>query len=307
MVSQRKNNKPKLIVVLGPTASGKTSLAVLIAKKFNGEIVSADSRQIYKGLDIGTGKATKKEMRGIKHHLLDIENPKKIYDVARYKDLADKAIESILQKGKLPILCGGTGLYIDAVAKNIAYPNVPQNWKLRESLETKSADELFSELKKLDAKRAKTIDKKNKRRLIRAIEIVRLTGKKIDTLKENPKYDVLLLGVKKEPLELEALIFKRLIKRIKQGMIAEAKHLHKKGLSYKRMTELGLEYRYLAMLLEGKIKKNEMINKLNTKIRQYAKRQMTWFKRDKDIHWVASEKEAEKLISEFIGKNTLLA
>ncbi|MEK7452737.1 MAG: tRNA (adenosine(37)-N6)-dimethylallyltransferase MiaA [Patescibacteria group bacterium] len=302
MVTQRKNNKLKFLVILGPTASGKTSLSIKLAKKFNGEIISADSRQVYKGLDIGTGKVTKKEMRGIKHHLLDVASPKSIFDVVKYKFLADKAVENIIKGKKLPILCGGTGLYIDAVAKNIVYSNIPKDLDLRKKLEEKSTNELFLELKKIDKKRAKTIDKNNKRRLIRAIEIVTVTGKSIEKIQSKPKYDLLFLGIKKEQNELHKNIFERVKKRMRQGMIEESKKLHKKRLSYNRMMTLGLEYKYLALFLQKKITKDELINKINIKTRQYAKRQMTWFKRNEDIHWISSQKEAEIILKDFLNK-----
>lgn len=304
--------KPKLIVILGPTSSGKTSLSIELALKLRSgqvqkklgikgaEIVSADSRQVYTGLDIGTGKVTKKEMKNIPHHLLDVASPKTMFDVAKYKKLADCAIKKIEDKGKIPILCGGTGLYIDAVTKDIVYPDIPQDWKLREKLEKKTVEALFSELKKLDPKRAKTIDKHNKRRLVRAIEIIKLTGKEVGKLKENPKYEVLFLGIKRDKDELKTLIVDRLKARVKQGMIKEAEKLHKQGLSYKKMDSLGLEYRYLALFLQGKISKEEMIKELDIKIRQYAKRQMTWFGKNKDINLVKSITEAEKLTKKFL-------
>jgi len=300
MGTQRKNNKPKIIVILGPTASGKSDLAVKLAKKFNGEVVSADSRQVYRGLDIGTGKITKKEMSGIPHHLLDVASPESIFDVARYKKLADKAVEKIIKKDKLPIICGGTGLYIDAITKNIDYPDIPQDWNLRKKLEKRSCESLFKELKKLDPKRAKNIDPKNKRRLIRALEIIKLSKKTVGKLKENPKYEVLYLGVKKDSEKLKKLIEIRLNKRMKQGMVKEAIKLNKKGLSFKKMNSLGLEYRYLALYLQKKIEKTEMLKELAVKINQYAKRQMTWFKRNKDINWINSQKETEKIIKKFL-------
>ena len=294
--------KPKLLVILGPTASGKTSLSIELAKKFNGEVISADSRQVYKGLDIGTGKVTKREMKGITHYLLDVAEPKKMFDVAKFKKLSDEALEKIYEKNKLPIVCGGTGLYIDAIVKDIDFPDIPQDWKLREKLEKKTAEELFEELKKLDSKRAETIDPRNRRRLQRAIEIIKISGKEVGRLEEKEKYNVLYLGIKREGKELEDLILKRLKTRIKQGMLKEAEREHKKGLSYKRMEALGLEYRYMALFLQGKISKEEMIEQLNIKIRQYAKRQMTWFKRNKNIHWVKSLSEAEKLTEKFLKK-----
>jgi tRNA dimethylallyltransferase len=293
--------KPKLIIILGPTASGKTSLSIELAKKFKGEVISADSRQVYKGLDIGTGKVTKKEMRGVPHHLLDVSSPKKIFDVAKFKKLSDEALKNIYKKNKVPIVCGGTGLYIDAIVKDINFPDIPQDWKLREKLEKETAENLFLKLKKLDPKRAKTIDSKNKRRLVRALEIINQTKKEVGKLKEEEKYDILYLGIKREGKELSDLILKRLKARLKQGMIKEAEREHKKGLSYKRMEALGLEYRYLALFLQKKLTKEEMIEQLNIKIRQYAKRQMTWFKRNKDIYWIKLVPEAEKLTKKFLN------
>ena len=169
--------KTKLLIILGPTASGKSDLAVQLAKKYNGEIISADSRQVYKGLNIGTGKITKKEMSGIKHHLLDVTDPKKVFTVSQFKTLVEIAIADISSRGKLPIICGGTGFYIQAVVDNIILPEVPPNKKLREKLNKKTTTELFEILKKLDNERAKNIDAKNPRRLIRAIEIAEKLGK----------------------------------------------------------------------------------------------------------------------------------
>ncbi len=287
--------KPKIIVVLGPTASGKSALAVRLAKELNGEIISADSRQVYKGLDIGTGKITKKEMLGIPHHLLDVADPKKVFTVQNFKDLAEEAIDKIISKGKLPIVCGGTGFYIQAIVENFIYPEVPPNQKLRKQLSKKTTSELFMMLAKKDVRRAANIDGKNKVRLIRALEIVEALGR-IPTLDIGcPKYDVLQIGIKTDEKTLKEKIYKRLIFRLKQGMLKEAEKLHTKGLSWKRMEELGLEYRYLARFLQKHYKnpldyargKQEMIEQLNKEIWHYAKRQMTWFKRDKNIHWIS--------------------
>lgn len=276
--------RPKIIAVVGPTASGKSDLAVEIAKKHNGEVVSADSRQVYVGLNIGTGKITKKEMAGVPHHLLDVANPKNRFTVSTYKELADKAIADILSRGKLPIICGGTGFYIESVVKNVLLPDVPVNIKLREKLSKKTAPQLFEMLKKLDTDRALAIGQHNKVRLIRAIEIVQTLGK-VPPLKTEPKYEVLSIGIKTEKNILKEKINARLISRIKQGMIGEAKKLHVVGLSWKRMKELGLEYRALAQHLSEEITKQEMIDQLSREIYQYARRQIQWFKRDQNIHW----------------------
>ncbi|MEK7124212.1 MAG: tRNA (adenosine(37)-N6)-dimethylallyltransferase MiaA [Patescibacteria group bacterium] len=322
----------KLIVILGPTASGKSDLAVKLAKKFGGEIISADSRQVYKGLDIGSGKITKRQMRGIPHHLLDVASPKRKFTVAHFQKMALQKIKEIQRRGRVPFLVGGTGFYIQSVIDNIAIPEVKPNWALRKKLEKMSVAELFLMLKKLDPARAKTIDPKNPRRLIRAIEIIEETGKPIPkTFQYYMEYwNVLQIGIKKSPGELKKAIQKRLYKRLK-GMILEVKNLHRQGLSWKRLEELGLEYRYTAQYLQGKFNNPKISNKIHpVKYRKavispkaklfdrvkiesehFAKRQMTWFKRhpapeqvrygaSKRIHWIENPKEAEKLIKTFL-------
>ena len=272
----------KVLVILGPTASGKSDLAVRLAKKFKGEIISADSRQIYRGLDIGTGKITKGEMRGVPHHLLDVADPKKQFTVAQYKKLAEEELFFIESRKKLPIIVGGTGFYIDTLAGEVTLPDVPPNKKLRERLEKRSNAVLFKMLRARDSRRAKTIDPDNKVKLIRALEIIESLGK-VPKLKPERNNNFIYIGIK--PDDLEKRIEKRLEKRM-NGMIDEAKKLIKlKAVSYRRMNELGLEYRYIALYLQGKLNKLEMFDKLNKEIRQYAKRQMTWFKRNKQIKW----------------------
>ncbi len=296
------SEKPGVLVILGPTASGKSALAVALARKYNGEIISADSRQVYRGMDIGTGKITKKEMRDVPHHLLDIVSPKTQFDVTRYQKLAHRAIADILSRGKLPIVCGGTGLYIKAIVENPTYPETKPDWKLRKKLEQKSPAALFAMLEKLDPKRARTIDRHNPRRLIRAIEIAKNPATSTwesDSQVRNPLYNALMIGIKKSPQELKNAIAKRLRERMKQGMVAEVIRLHEKGVSWKRMADIGLEYRYLALHLRGKLTKKEMAETLDTKIRQYARRQMTWFRKTPNVHWVTALKQAEKLAQNF--------
>ena len=274
-------------MILGPTASGKSALAVKMAKKINGEIISADSRQVYKGLDIGSGKITKKEMSGIPHYCLDIVSPKKIFTVADFKKCAEKAIEKIFTKNKIPIIVGGTGLYIQAIVDNIILSEVKPNWKLRKELEKKTTEEMFKMLKKLDPERAKNIDAKNPRRLIRAIEIAKKLGK---TPKLKPMsrrdLDIRQIGIKLPDEILKKNIEKRIKKMLKGGLVAETKKLRKSGLSWKRIYELGFEYKYPALFLRRKISKDEMLAKMLVENRQYSKRQMTWFKRDKRIKWI---------------------
>lgn len=293
--------KPKLLVILGPTASGKTSLAVKLAKKFEGEVVSADSRQVYRGLDIGTGKATKREMAGVPHHLLDVVSPKSRFAVVQYQKLATRAIRDILKRGKLPILCGGTGFYIDAVLYGNTFPPAPADRKLRLGLQKKTAPELFSQLKKLDPGRAAAIDRNNKVRLVRALEIILSTGKPVPKLSASEKiFDALELGIRIPSERLKADINARIKKWLKWGLLEEIAGLRRTGLSWKRLRELGLEYRYPAFFLRGGISREEMIRKMGTETWHYARRQMTWFKRDKDVRWVKNEKEAEKLVRNFL-------
>jgi tRNA dimethylallyltransferase len=292
----------KLVVILGPTASGKTDLSIKLAKKNNGEVVSADSRQVYKGMDIGSGKITKKEMQGVPHYLLDIANPKRKFSVAQYQKLALKAIKNIQKKNKLPILVGGTGFYIQSIVDGIIIPEVKPNWDLRKKLEKKSNDELYQMLCKKDPERAKTIDRQNPRRLIRALEIILTTGKPVPML-EGPtfQHSVLQIGIEISKENLKKNIKKRLLKRLeKNALINEVKKLHKSGLSFKRLEEFGLEYKFVAQYVQNKISYQRMIDEIQIESEHYAKRQMTWFKRDKKIRWVKNLKEAEKLVKKFI-------
>ncbi|MDD5152498.1 MAG: tRNA (adenosine(37)-N6)-dimethylallyltransferase MiaA [Candidatus Pacebacteria bacterium] len=286
---------PKLLVILGPTASGKSDLAVEIAKLVNGEVVSADSRQVYKKLDLGTGKITKREMRGVPHHLLDVTNAKKRFSVAEYQLLATKVITAIIKRGKIPILCGGTGFYIESIVKGTVIPEVIENKSLRKKLAGKSAKELFGILSKLDPKRAEEIDAKNPVRLIRAIEIAKELGAVPRLAKESSNYEILQIGIAVDRETLLKRITARLHKRLKLGMIAESKQLHKEGLSWKRMHELGLEYRYMSEFLTNKITKSELEQEVIKGSMDYAKRQMTWWKRDKSIKWFPLEQKPKIL------------
>lgn len=286
-------------MIAGPTASGKSALAVKLAKKYNGEIISADSRQVYRGMDIGTGKITRAEMKGVPHHLLDVASARTVFDVARYQRMAHKSINEILARGKFPIVCGGTGLYIKSLVENVSYPNVKPDLKLRARLEKKSTRELFALLEKKDLSRAHTIDKHNQRRLIRALEIVANSGAPVPKTHAHPLYNALTLGISVPHEQLKQKIKKRLVQRVKKGMIREVAKLHTQGISWKRLAEMGLEYRYISLYLQGKMEKGEMLEILETKIGQYAKRQMTWFRKTSDIHWIHTLGEAEKLANAF--------
>ncbi len=328
----QKENK-KLIVILGPTASGKSKLAIKLAKKFQGEIVSADSRQVYKEMYIGTAKITKKEMQNIPHHLIDIINPDQKFNVAAYKKLAVKKIQKIQKQGKVPFLVGGTGLYIQAVVDNIEFPKVPPNNTLRKKLEKKTEKELFEIYKKLDPEGAKFIDKKNKRRLIRAIEVCKATKKPYSKqrCKGKPLFDVLQIGIKLPKEELEKNISKRVNRMFKLGLEKEVKKLAQKyTFNIPPMQTIGYQewasflsktpQKKISSAEKEKIKKEIILHTI-----QFAKRQMTWFhqsfekqnlgdftasnfskknlaelNQDSRIHWVKNRKDAEKLIREFL-------
>ncbi len=317
-----KQNKPqKLLIIVGPTASGKSDLAVFLARKYNGEVISADSRQVYTGLDIGTGKIPRREMRGVRHHLLDVARPQKRFSAEQYRHLARKAVADIVTREKIPVVCGGTGFYIEALLNDNAVSDVPPDERLREKLSRKTLGQLLSILKKVDRMRWQNIaenpsDNKNARRIIRAIEIAE--GKKVKgkeallTSAQKPaihdKYTPFFMGIKIERDDLKKRIRTRLEKRLKQGMISEVRRLHAplvgKGLSWRRMEELGLEYRYVARYLQGEMEKTEMIDKLNTEIWHYARRQMSWWKRNKKIRWFKpSEKQKiTKSVKKFLSQ-----
>jgi tRNA dimethylallyltransferase len=294
---------PKILIILGPTATGKSDLSVELAQKFNGEVVSADSRQVYTGLDLGSGKITKEEMFGIPHHLLDVVDPKsEIFSVADFQKLAYREIEGILSRGKLPIVAGGTAFYIQSIVDGIVLPEIKADVKLRKELEILPLEKLQAELKKIDPERYSNIDINNPVRLIRAIEIARQMGS-VPELKSEPKYECLQIGLKLSVEELNINIARRLESRVELGMLEEAENLHASGLSWERMEALGLEYRFMAQHLQNKISMKEMLEQIQTKSHQFAKRQMTWFKKDERISWFEpkqNESQIEILVENFI-------
>ncbi len=310
--------KPRLVVIVGPTASGKSDLAIKLAQKFKGEIISADSRQVYRGMDIGTGKVLRDKTlpkskfkilnlkfpkniyysSGVPHHLIDVVSPKTNFTVANFKSRAQKAIADIVRHGKFPIIVGGTGQYIDTLVYNLALPEVLPNYKLRAQFGKLTVEQLFEKLKKLDPERAKNIDRHNPRRLIRALEIVMTTGQPVGPLKKESPYEVFWLGL--NPKDLDKRITTRLSARLKQGMLAEVKKLRANGISWQRLYDFGLEYRWVSQYLQDKISKEEMASGLEQAIRQYSKRQMTWFKRNKEIHWVKNLDEATGFVRDFL-------
>ncbi|MCW9054677.1 MAG: tRNA (adenosine(37)-N6)-dimethylallyltransferase MiaA [Candidatus Pacebacteria bacterium] len=296
-----KEMRPKIIAVVGPTASGKSDLAVEIALQFDGEVVSVDSRQVYRGLDIGSGKITEDEMRGVPHHLLDVADPKGVFTAADFTQMAQSAVVDILERSKLPIIAGGTGFYLSAFLGETSLPEVEPNMKLREVLEKLSKEELLERLLELDQARAETIDQSNKSRLVRAIEIAEALGS-VPRPKQDCPYGALKIGIDLPDDVLKDKIHRRLLSRMEEGMLEEAERLHEEGVSWERMEQLGLEYRYMARHLQGLISREEMLAELEQKIWQYAKRQRTWFKRDKDIKWFSPQdiKEVLRTVDEFM-------
>jgi tRNA dimethylallyltransferase len=296
--------KTKALAIVGPTACGKTSLAIEVAKRFNGEVVSADSRQVYRGLDLGTGKVTLEEMDGITHHLLDVADPNTNYNAAEFELDATAAILDITNRGKLPIVAGGTFFYLDMLRGKHQVASVPPNEEFRQSLQDCSLEELNRRIEKADPDRARVIDKKNRPRIVRALEIIAELGHVPKAKPAESPYNWLVIGIDETKLRLHKNIHNRLIKRLEDGMVKEAEDLHQAGLSYERMHSLGLEYRYLAMYLQQEIKYEDMVKQLEIKTRQYAKRQMTWLKRDKEIEWFPLEKKNQALlrIDKFINE-----
>lgn len=297
--------KSKLIVIVGPTSSGKSDLSIKLARCFNGEVVSADSRQVYRGLDIGSGKITKREMKGVPHHLLDVASPKSTFTVSKYKVLATKAINKIIKRSKVPIICGGTGFYVDSLLYNWPIPEVKADSKLRASLQRQSTEKLFKTLQKLDPERAKNIDKHNKLRLVRALEIIKTTGRPVPNFQpfdlKASSYDTLKIGLYVKNALLKKKIKTRLLKRIKTGIVKEVKGLKSSGVSSKKLESFGLEYRYVNRYLEGQMSKGQMMEKLTNEINHYAKRQMTWFKRDKNTIWLSAPGKAFSKVQDFLS------
>jgi len=337
LVGMVKEINPKIIVVLGPTASGKTKLAVRLARKFNGEIISADSRQVYKGMDIGTGKdlddyVVKSQISNLKsqinykfqypnpkmvqipYHLIDIVSPKRQFTVAKWQKLAYQKIEEILKRKKLPIVCGGTGLYISALIEGYNFPPEAEknqkskikNQNLRIRLNQLTLGKLLAQLKQIDLKTYQVIDKKNRRRVQRALEIYYQTGrpKSAQLKKQKPSYNFLLLGLTYPYPILKKRIAKRLAERLKQGLINEVKRWHKQDLSWQRLDDFGLEYRWVAKYLKGEIRYQTMVEQLKKEIFHFAKRQMTWFQHQlaAEIKWIESSNQAIKTVVKFLKK-----
>lgn len=291
----------KLVVILGPTASGKSAWALKLARKYHGAIVSADSRQIYQKMDIGTNKPTKQEQKLVPHYLIDLVRPSAVYTVARYQHDAQNVFELIWKKNWLPFLVGGTGLYLDAVIENWKIPPRSDDLRLRKRLEKMPINLLVKKLTRLDPASGVSLDLKNKRRLIRALEVVLATGQSFVELKRKKPtpYRILKLGVQVERDILYRKINDRVDMMIRRGLISEVKRLSKK-YSWESPAMTGIGYKQIGQYLRSEISRDEAIRLVKRDTRRYTKRQLTWFRRDKRIHWVKSLAQAEVLVKRFI-------
>lgn len=296
--------KNKLIVILGTTACGKSGLGVALAKQYNGEIVSADSRQVYRGLNLGTGKITPEEMEGVPHHMLDVAEPGESYSVAQFQQGAYAAIDDIAARGCLPFLVGGTGLYVRAVSEGYVFHAAPPDLALRAQLEALSTEELRARL----AARGVELDTdawNNRPRLVRLLEKVRNGEDPHAESARKPRYDVLTLGVSFPRETVCRRIDERLLARLDTGMVEEVAKLRRQGVSDEFLEGLGLEYRYILRYLQGALPSEDaLIDELGRAIKRFAKRQVSWFKKDKDVHWLDMEAdptaEAFALIDAFL-------
>ncbi len=299
-------NKPTVIVICGPTASGKTSLAVKLAKEINGEIISSDSMQIYRYMDIGTAKVTEKEKEGIKHYLVSFVEPNERYSVANFRKDAEKAIEEILRKGKTPIIVGGTGLYVDSLIYGIDYQEIQYDEEYRKQLENIDLEELYKQAITIDSEAMKKISKNDRKRISRILEIYKATGKnkteqeKLSRQNE-VKYNYKVFAINMEREKLYERINKRVDIMIKQGLIEEVKELLKKYNEFPTAMQ-GLGYKEVVEYLNGKITEEEMIEKIKLETRRYAKRQITWFKKNKETIWLDGLKDKNENIQIILEK-----
>ena len=301
--------KPKVIVICGPTASGKTALSIELAKKIDGEIISADSMQIYKDMDIGTAKPNIEEMQGIKHYLLDCVSPDIRYSVAEYKQDATKAIEEILQKGKTPIIVGGTGLYIDALIYGIEYNDIKIDEQYRSELEKivakQGLETLYKMAIKIDEEAMKKISVNDKKRIMRVLEIYKATGKtktqqEIESRKKGVKYDYKVFALNMDREVLYNRIKLRVDLMIEKGLIEEVQRLKEKYNKFPTAMQ-GLGYKEVVEYLEKKVTKEEMIEKIKMETRRYAKRQLTWFRKNKETIWLDATKEKDYNVGQIIN------
>lgn len=292
--------KSRVIAIVGPTASGKTVLAISLAKKFNGEIISCDSRAIYRRLDIGTAKPTTKEQAEVPHHLIDIADVGERFTVGQFQKLAQQAIEDIGNRGKIPFLVGGTGLYVDSVRQNFQFP--PEgDPELRYHLEQEPDERLRDILKTIDPETFRTIDLDNRRRVLRALEVALQTGQSFRKFRKKSKstYEFLTLGISLPRNKLYERIDRRFDEWMNRGLLDEVRWVLDET-SPEWVSSLGLHYRYLAQFIQGEIGREQALRRSKTALHGYARRQLTWLRRDKKIDWIRSPKEAERLVAAFI-------
>lgn len=303
-------NKPKVIVICGPTASGKTSLSIELAKKINGEIISCDSMQIYKDMNIGSAKVTEEEKQGIKHYLVDFVSPEARFSVADYKKYATEAIEEILKKNKVPIIVGGTGLYVDSLIYNIKYQDIEIDLEYRKELEDISKkqglDVLYEKAMQIDPEATKEISKNDRKRIIRILEIYHSTGKtktqqEIESRKEEVPYKYIVFAINMDREKLYERINKRVDIMIQNGLIEEVQNLLTKYNQFPTAMQ-GLGYKEVAEYLKGEISKEEMIEKIKGDTRKYAKRQLTWFRKNKQTIWIDGLDKTENNIDIILGE-----
>lgn len=299
--------KPKILAIVGPTASGKTTLAITLAREFNGEVASADSRQIYRGMDIGTAKPTRAELASIPHHLINIKNPDEPYTVADYKTDALFAIEEILRRGKLPIIVGGTGLYVQAVLENLDIPKTVANPELRAKLEKeieeKGLPALFEKLVALDPEAAYVVDPKNPRRVVRALEVAITTGEPFTAQrkKNEPLFSALVIGLDPALEILRERIDRRIDAMIRNGLVDEVAKLVKKyGADQVAFDAIG--YREIIAHLTKDIPLPDAVAAMKMNTWHYAKRQMTWFKKDKNVEWIKTSDQVTAIVQAFLLK-----
>lgn len=298
--------KNNCIVILGPTASGKTKLACQLAYHLNGEIISADSRQVYKHLNIGTGKDLEEyEVSGkkINYHLIDIIEPADQFYLHDFVRELKIAYDKIMSNNKLPIICGGTGLYLDALTKDLSFTQIKENETLRKELEGLSKEELQKKLNTYNNKKLDNVDQDSKKRLIRAIEIAEhLRTNNTQLIKTELPYKPYFIGIKINVEERKENIYKRLIHRLNNGLTEEVEELLKAGITHERLQFLGLEYKFVSYYLQNKISKEELILKLSTAINQFSKRQMTWFRKMEkegiEINWIEKNADIKILLKE---------
>lgn len=300
--------KPKVIVICGPTASGKTGLSVKLAQAMNGEIVSCDSMQIYKDMTIGTAKVTKEEMQGIPHYLIDFVSPDERYSVADFQNDSEKAIREIIAKGKTPIVVGGTGLYVDTLVYHIQYPEIETDLEYRKQLEEMIQEQglevAYQKAKEIDPQAIEKISSNDQKRIMRILEIYHQTGKtktqlEVESRSEEPPYEYLVYAIDMDREKLYDRINQRVDIMINQGLIKEVQELLEKYKSFPTAMQ-GLGYKEVVAYLNGNMTKEEMVETLKQETRRYAKRQLTWFRKNKEIKWIDGLRPVEENIQRIL-------